>query len=250
MKDFNQRSCALIINFLRKEVKKRNAECVVIGISGGIDSAVVASLAVKALGPGRVFGLVLPDSAVTPRVDTNHAIELAKRLKIRNRMIELSGVRNQILRRLPRNRLASGNLLVRLRMAIIYYYSTILDGIVLGTSDKSEIILGYFTKYGDGAADLYPIADLYKTQVRSLAKHLAIPEYIINKKSSARLWKGHTAEGEIGLTYKDIDKILNYLERRTPIENSRLEKKSVKIKQLIEKNKHKHEMPVICRILQ
>jgi NAD+ synthase len=250
MKNFNEHSCTLIIRFLREEVSKRKAKCVVVGISGGIDSAVVVALAVKALGSGRVFGLVLPDSAVTPRMDIKHAIDLATRLKIRNEVIELDRVRNQLLRRLPRNRLARGNLLVRLRMAIIYYYAAILKGIVLGTGDKSEIILGYFTKYGDGAADLFPIADLYKTQVRSIAKYLAIPDDIINKKSSARLWKGHTAEGEIGLTYEDIDIILDHLARRIPIKNSRLKQKTVKIKQLIEKNKHKHEMPVICKILQ
>ena len=119
-------------------------------------------------------------------------------------------------------------------MSLIYYYAAILNGLVLGTGDKSEMSLGYFTKYGDGAADLFPISDLYKTQVRALARYLSIPDEIINKESSARLWKGHTAEREIGLAYDDIDLILR--------------KKAVKVKELMEKNKHKQEMPVLCKL--
>lgn len=122
------------------------------------------------------------------------------------------------------------------------------EGIVLGTGNKSETSLGYFTKYGDGAADLLPITDLYKTQVRSLAQYLSIPDEIINKESSARLWRGHTAEGELGLSYDDIDLILDHIERRVRISSSRLRKKAVKVKGLMEKNKHKHEMPVICKL--
>ena len=137
---------------------------------------------------------------------------------------------------------------VRLRMSLIYYYAAILNGIVLGTGDKSEISLGYFTKYGDGAADLLPIADLYKTQVRALARYLSIPDEIISKQSSARLWKGHTAEGELGLSYDDIDIILDHIERRITISSYKLRKKAIKVKGLIEKNKHKHEMPVVCKL--
>ena len=162
-------------------------------------------------------------------------------------MIELKTFKKSFLQKLPDDKLAGGNLLVRLRMSVIYYYAAILDGIVLGTGDKSEMSLGYFTKYGDGAADLLPIADLYKTQVRSLAHYLSIPNEIIRKKSSARLWKGHTAEGELGLAYEDVDLILDRFERGITIP-SQLRKKAIKIKALIEKNKHKQEMPVICKV--
>ena len=133
-------------------------------------------------------------------------------------------------------------------MSLIYYYASILNGIVLGTGDKSEMSLGYFTKYGDGAADLLPIADLYKTEVRSLARYLSIPNEIISKESSARLWKGHTAEGEIGLPYEDIDLILDHIERGIPISSYKLRKKAARVKGLIEKNKHKHEMPLVCKL--
>ena len=108
--------------------------------------------------------------------------------------------------------------------------------------------LGYFTKYGDGAADFLPIADLYKTEVRSLARYLSIPNEIIIKESSARLWKGHTAEGEIGLPYEDIDLILDHIERGIPISRYKLRKKAPRVKGLIEKNKHKHEMPLVCKL--
>ena len=150
----NKQVCSAVTQFIRKEVKKRNARVVVVGISGGIDSAVTASLAAKALGPDKVFGLVLPDSSVTPKRDTKHAIDLAKRLNIKYKTIELKSIRKHLLQWLPNNKVASGNLLVRLRMSLIYYYAAILNGIVLGTGDKSELSLGYFTKYGDGGAEL------------------------------------------------------------------------------------------------
>jgi len=244
----NAQVCSAITSFIRKEVKKRGARIVVVGISGGIDSAVTVSLATKALGPKKVFGLILPDSSITPKRDMIHAIDLARRLNVRHKMIELKTIKKYLLQKLPDNKLARANLLVRLRMSLIYYYAAILNGIVLGTGDKSEMSLGYFTKYGDGAADLLPIADLYKTEVRSLARYLSIPNEIIGKESSARLWKGHTAEGEIGLAYDDIDLILEHIERGIPFSSYKLRKKAAKVKRLIEKNKHKHEMPLVCKL--
>lgn len=244
----NEQICSAITRFLRNEVKKRDARAVIGGISGGIDSAVTVSLATKALGPERVFGLILPDSSVTPKRDTVHAMQLARLLNFRHKRIELKRIKKHLLQKLPDNKLAGGNLLVRLRMSLVYYYAAILNGIVLGTGDKSEMSLGYFTKYGNGAADLFPIADLYKTQVRTLARYLSIPDEILHKQSSARLWKGHTAEGELGLAYDDIDLILDHIERKIPISDYKLKKKAVKVKRLIEKNKHKHERPVVCKL--
>jgi NAD+ synthase len=239
---------AQITKFIRNEVRDRKSSRVIIGISGGIDSAVTAALAVRAIGHERVFGLILPDSSVTPKIDIRHAIDLAKWLGIDYKSIELKQVKKQLLRNLPKDKLAGGNLLVRLRMIILYYYAAIMNGLVLGTGDKSEIALGYFTKYGDGAADLFPIADVYKTQVRSLARYLSIPSDIINKKSSARLWKGHTAEGELGLSYDEVDLILENLKNISRIREPNLKKKIAKVKQLIDKNKHKQEIPATCKI--
>lgn len=221
-------------------------------MSGGIDSSLTTVLAVKALGNQQVFGLILPDSSVTPKTDTKNAIDLAKSLRIKYKVVELNKIKKQIVNGLPKNKMARANLLVRLRMLLLYYYATVMNRLVLGTGDKSEMMLGYFTKYGDGGADLFPIADLYKTEVRSLAQYLGIPATIIDKKSSARLWKGQTTEGEIGIKYEEIDKILEQIEdgsiHLTSTSDKLNENNVSKIKSMLEKNEHKQDMPPICKL--
>jgi NAD+ synthase len=244
--------CNTMINFIKHETKKRESDGVIIGMSGGIDSSLATVLAVKALGNQSVFGLLLPDSSVTPKSDTTDAIELAKSLKIKHKVIELNKIKEQLVDGLPRNKMARANLLVRLRMSLLYYYAAVMNRLVLGTGDKSEMMLGYFTKYGDGGADLFPIADLYKTEVRSLAQYLGIPAKIIDKKSSARLWKGQTAEGEIGMKYEEIDKILLHIEHNDIngfSKHTKLNENNIsKVKSLLEKNEHKQNMPPICKL--
>src|SRR5687767_7518867 len=221
-------------------------------MSGGIDSSLTTVLAVKALGNQQVFGLILPDSSVTPKTDTKNAIDLAKSLRIKYKIIELNKIKKQIVNGLPKNKMARANLLVRLRMSLLYYYATVMNRLVLGTGDKSEMMLGYFTKYGDGGADLFPIADLYKTEVRSLAQYLGIPAKIIDKKSSARLWKGQTTEKEMGIKYEEIDKILEQIEDGSihlSSTSDKLNEDNVsKIKSMLEKNEHKQDMPPICKL--
>lgn len=244
-----------IVNFIRSQVNQRKSEGVVLGLSGGLDSAVAAALSVKALGPEYVFALILPESKVTPKYDIKHAMDLAKILNINYKIIEIGKAKNTFIQDLPVNRLAQGNLASRLRMCIIYYYASVMHRLVVGTSDKSELILGYFSKYGDGASDIMPIADLYKTEVRKLGDHLGIPHDILKKKSSPRLWKNQTAEGEIGMSYEKIDLVLKQLEggsshqHRTQNNKVQVDKKTLeKIKILIEKNKHKRELAPICVI--
>jgi NAD+ synthase len=260
-----------ITEFIRNEVRHRRSKGVVVGISGGLDSALAACLAVMALGPKKVFGLILPDSGVTPRGDVRDAKNLAEKLDIKYQIVELGNIKKRCLsKRLPPGnkldyKLAKANLLVRLRMSLLYFYAAASNSLVLGTGDKSEIQLGYFTKFGDGAADLFPIADLYKTQVRELARRFDIPTSIIEKKSSARLWRGQTAEREIGMSYEEIDYILQKLERRhAKNPNDRVmtmehvpdiddikksNKKNVKrLLDLIRRNRHKHEPPPICKL--
>lgn len=240
-----------ISRFLNKEVMSRNAKCVVIGISGGIDSTVTAYLSAQALGPDKVLGLLLPDYSVTPKSDVRHGIEISKKLKINYKLIDIGKGKNHIIKNFPRNKLAKANFLVRLRMAILYYYASAMEGIVVGTADKSEFQLGYFTKYGDGGADIFPIADLYKTEVRKIAKYMGVPDYIIEKQSSARLWKGQTAEGEIGVSYETIDNILKQINFNKILKNdpvpqiTGVDKKDAEIIiEWIKNNKHKHESPI------
>jgi NAD+ synthase len=245
-----------ISDFLLREFDSRNAKCVVIGISGGIDSSVTAYVAAKSLGPKKVFGLLLPDYSVTPKVDVKHGLDISKTLGINYKVIEIGKGKKMLIKGFPNDKLARGNFLVRLRMAILYYFAAVKGGLVVGTADKSELQLGYFTKYGDGGADIFPIADLYKTEVREFAKYLGVPEAIIRKKSSARIWRGQTAEGEIGVQYDKIDMVLKNIQYDKISSDSKIpsirgvSKKDTKsVIEWIESNRHKHEIPIpVCKL--
>jgi NAD+ synthase len=237
----------IITDFIINEVNKRNSEGVVVGLSGGLDSSVAASLAVKALGAKCVFALVLPELNITPKQDIFDAQQLAKSLRIKYKIIEIGVTKRRLLTKMPKNKLAQGNFSSRLRMCLIYYYAGIMHRLVLGTSDKSELMLGYYTKHGDGAADIFPIADLYKTEVRELARYLQIPSAVLEKKSSPRLWKGQTAEDEIGLYYEEIDEILRKLDTDT-LKKSKFNSKNIqRVVDLLQNNKHKRELSPICK---
>lgn len=191
-------------------VETSNSGGAVVALSGGIDSAVVATLAARAVD---VYALLLPDSASTLPEDMKHAESLADDLGIDYEIIEIGDIVQAIYNKRPmvgpdECRLAYANVKPRVRM-IMSYFAANLDGrIVLGTSNKTELLMGYFTKYGDGGADILPIGDLYKTRVRQLARHLDVPEHIIKKPPSAGLWAGQTDEAEMGATYEEIDAVL------------------------------------------
>ena len=202
-----------IERFISDYVEASSAKGIVIGLSGGLDSAVVAKLAVNSLGSERVLALILPASA-TPEQDVSDAADLAKSLGMPYSTINIDPIIERYSQALPADERAAGNLAARIRMGILYYHAAIRGYLVAGTSDKSERMIGYFTKFGDGAADLLPIADLYKTEVRMLASFLKIPKEIVEKKSSPRLWKDHLAEQEIGLSYDELDPILRLLEKK------------------------------------
>jgi len=239
-----------IEHFISSYVSKNSVKGVIVGLSGGLDSSVVLKLAADALGPAKVLGLVMP-SDTTPKEDTKHAIMLAQALKVKYHAIDISSMIEKYTEFLPSDKRARGNLTARIRMNILYYYAGVNNHIVLGTSDKSEIMIGYFTKFGDGAADLLPIADLYKTQVRALAKQLQIPSEIIGKKSSPRLWNNHLAEEEIGMNYETIDSILFLLveKKMGPAAVAKKLEISInkvrKIKEMIDSSSHKRDMPKI-----
>ena len=242
-----------IERFTSNYLSKSSARGVVIGLSGGLDSSVVLKLAINALGPTKVLGLVMP-SDTTPKKDTDDAIEHAKSLGIRYFIIDINPLLAKYSEILSEDKKARGNLMARIRMNILYYYAGVNSYLVAGTSDKSELYLGYFTKFGDGAADIMPIAILYKTQVRALGKFLKIPDAIIEKKSSPRLWDNHLAEEEIGMDYETIDPILHLLvdkkmEPKAAAKKLGVAEKLVNtIEEMMEKNQHKREMPAIGKL--
>jgi NAD+ synthase len=247
-----------INNFIEKQVQTGNVKGVVIGMSGGIDSSVVAYSSSEALGKERVLGLILPDKDITPQQDIDDAVQVCSVLEIEHKIIYINSIKNHFLNSVEStgNNLVKGNMLSRIRMCILYYYANLLNRFVIGTANKTEIALGYFTKYGDGASDLFPIGDLYKTQVKGFARFLNIPNTIIKKKSSARLWKDQQTEDEIGLSFDDLDALLTYLDKRksnTPSIFSLKDAfplipqdKIIHILNLIKKNEHKFSFPPIC----
>lgn len=244
-----------IIEFIRNEVTSANYQGVVLGLSGGIDSSVALYLATKALGNNKVLGLILPDKKVSKRSDIDDAIELSQKVGINYHIIDITEIKQKYMDILPLEKISIGNLTARIRMNFIYYYANIEHKLVLGTSDKSELMIGYFTKFGDGAADILPLADIYKTEVRELAKYLNLPKKILLKKSSPSLWKDQTAEDEIGMEYEKIDTILkNLAENISENANKDLLKKGIDkndilfVKLLLSKNKHKITLPKICII--
>jgi NAD+ synthase len=237
-----------IERFISSYISKSLSKGLVIGLSGGLDSSVVLKLAVNALGPSKILGLVLP-SEVTPKEDVDHALELASSLGIKHQVIDISALLKKYSEALPENKRARGNLTARIRMNILYYYAGVNNYLVAGTSDKSELCIGYFTKYGDGAADILPIADLYKTQVRALARFLEIPTAIIEKKSSPRLWDNHLAEEEIGMGYETIDPILHLLIDRKIKPRGVAKKLAIpltnvnKVRDMVDSSMHKRRLP-------
>ena len=224
--------------FLKNSVSQNKADGVIFGLSGGIDSTVVAYLAAKIFGK-RVLALVMPDSTVSPSSETSDALKVVGELELDYKLIDIDVIHKVYSNHLEPDERALGNLRARIRANIIYYYANLKNFLVLGTSDKSEYSIGYFTKFGDGSADLLPISKLYKTQLREFAKILGVPNNIITKKSSPNLWKEHIAEEELGITYEEVDSILYCLEKRLTIDEI-IKKTEIK-KESVEKIYHMHE---------
>ncbi|HZY93327.1 MAG TPA: NAD+ synthase [Candidatus Bathyarchaeia archaeon] len=207
-----------IERFIRDHFQRIGAKLLVVGMSGGLDSSVTAAICSKAVGGRSVLGYSLPESETWKDESIRDAKLVAKKFSIRLRVIDITHIINTTEKLLSvqstrKNAIARANLKARLRAMILYYYSNTNNGLVVGTSDKSEMILGYFTKYGDGACDIAPLADMYKTSIRFLARHLSIPKTIISKPPSPELWPGQTAEQELGVSYEKLDRILWGLER-------------------------------------
>jgi NAD+ synthase len=195
---------------LRDEVLRTGRSRGVVGVSGGLDSAAALHLAARALGPGAVVGLALPAGPSSPEA-LGHARAVAASAGVELRVVDLSPAVAALEAALPgcaADRVRRGNLAARARMIALYDASEGERALVIGTSDKTEILLGYTTLWGDMAAAVQPLGDLYKTEVRALARHLGVPEAVVAKPPSPDLWPGQTAEGELGFTYEEADRLL------------------------------------------
>ncbi len=206
-----------IVRFIQDYVGKSKTSGIVVGLSGGVDSSTIAALSSIALGGKKVFGLMLPEEETRNQTDIDHAKAVAKKFGLRSQVCDITRPLEAFYDSIPvfdrTNNICKGNIKARTRMIFIYYYANKLNLLVCGSSDKSETMMGYFTKWGDVAADISPLMDLYKTQVLQLAHHLGVPKAIIDKPPSPALWPGQTAEEELGTEYEVLDLILYGLER-------------------------------------
>ncbi|MCY4105622.1 MAG: NAD+ synthase [Chloroflexi bacterium] len=204
-------ACRVLQGFIRDALAKAGVSRCVVGLSGGIDSAVSAALAVRALGPERVLAIRMP-AAETSSASMEDAAAVVEALELPLLDVSIAEMAEPLLERFPElDRLRKGNVFARLRMLVLYDQSAACAGLVLGTSNKTEMLLGYSTVYGDGAAALQPIADLYKHQIRQMATHLEIPQSVLEKAPSADLWVGQTDEEELGFPYDVADALLYLL---------------------------------------
>ncbi len=244
-----------VVEFISSGVESTQKNGAVIGLSGGIDSTLTAFLSVKAIGKENVLGILLPERGVTDPEDICDAMQVTEILGIKHKVIEISELLDAFASAIPdydpASQICNGNLKARVRMCTLYYYANLLNRLVIGTGNKTEILLGYTTKYGDGGVDMLPLGGLYKTRVIALARHLKVPKQIIEKPPSAGLWKGQTDEKELGISYEMIDSILMKLidEKKAPTDIKRelniSEDIIERIIGRIKENRHKREMPPI-----
>lgn len=247
-----------LVSGIRQYFSDNGVEKAVIGLSGGVDSAVAAYLAVEALGKDNVAAVFMPDRTVTSSRSMEDAAEVVKRLGIRSLVKPIDMAVEGITEGLetsgsPNEKLSLANAKARARMAILFYLANLENALVIGTSDKSELALGYTTKYGDSASDILAIGDLWKTDVLKLGKHLGVPQTILKKKPGAELLPGVTAEKELGAPYSRLDRILKlYIEEDLSAEDiikrgfdRRLVKQTLR---RVDKNEHKRRNPVLIKV--
>ncbi len=243
----------LLVGFLRDEVGKVGVRKIVLGISGGIDSSLSAFLAARAMGPGNVTGIIMPYRLSNPQSERD-AREVAEACGIQIRVVDISPQIDAYFERFPEaGKLRRGNKMARERMTILYDHSAAFSALVVGTSNKTELLLGYGTLFGDMASAVNPIGDLYKTQVRQLARHLGVPGSVVEKPPSADLWLGQTDEEELGLTYAEADAVLYRLidcrhGRAELIEAGFPSLLVDTIARLVQRSQYKRRLPLICKL--
>jgi len=205
-----------ITRFIKEYVEKAGSSGIILGLSGGVDSNTIAALSSLSIGGERVLGLLIPEQETINQKDISDAMSVAEKFGLKTQVCDITPILESFYRVIPifdnSDKLCKGNIKARTRMIILYYYANKLNRIVCGSSDKSETMMGYFTKWGDVAADISPIMDLYKTQVRRLAEHLGVPTELATKPSTPALWPNQFAETELGIKYETLDLILYGLE--------------------------------------
>ena len=240
-------------NFIKNEARSKGFSSVILGLSGGLDSTVVAYLATHALGKRCVRSIIMPYGRLSDG-PTLHAKRIAKELGINAELIDISPMVDAYFKKVNCNdNIRRGNKMARERMSILYDQSKKYNSLVIGTSNKTERILGYGTLYGDSACAINPIGNLYKTQLRELARYLDVPSYILDKPPSADLWEGQTDEDEIGHKYEEIDRLLFFMidmriSQKRLLEKGFSSKMIADISSRIKTNKFKSELPSIASI--
>lgn len=243
----------ILVGFIRSEIQRAGFSRAVISLSGGVDSALSCYLATEALGAENVMAVRLPYKTSSPD-SLEHAQAVIDALGVQSITIPITDMVEPLLRRIPEdNQVRRGNIMARARMIVVYDQSEAFDGLVVGTGNKTEILLGYTTLYGDSACALNPLGDLYKTQVRQLAGALGVPAEILRKPPSADLWVGQTDEDELGFTYADVDQLLYLLvdQRYTSedcVEAGFAEDFVNKVVERIRRNHFKRVLPPIAKL--
>jgi len=245
----------ILCNFIKEETEKIGLKNVVLGLSGGIDSALSAALAAKAFGGDRVYAYCMPYK-LSSKESLEDAIKVADAFKLNFEVIEITGMVDPYIAMNPdMSKLRMGNVMARQRMICLFDMSAKVGGIVLGTSNKTELLLGYGTWYGDLASAINPIGDLYKTQVWELSEYLGIPQSVIDKQPTADLWVGQTDEQELGFTYKQADELLykmvdERVRKDELIEAGYAESFVTDVETRIRRNQFKRSTPVIAKVSQ
>ena len=241
-----------ITDFIRDQYEGAGADQAIIGLSGGIDSTLTSHLIVEALGAEHVHALVMP-SEVNRESNMSDAERVASELLgVEYDVVEITPIADAFLSAYPDaedDQMATGNLYVRIRAVLNYLVANTEGGLVVGTGNRTEALVGYFTKYGDGAVDCHPIANLYKQQVRQLARHVGVPEDLAAKEASAGMWVGQTDEAELGMDYDTLDSILALhvdgpLSASATAEHIGVEEATVEtVRGLFERSAHKRQVP-------
>ncbi len=251
---YSDESVVVIKTFIRDKVRDAGAKGAVLGLSGGLDSAVVAAMCARALGPERVLCIMMPDGTTPPK-EMEDAHELAHQLEVEHMTVDIDPVLDMFRQKLGGDvhDQAFANVKARARMTILYYHGQIRKYLVMGTGNKSELFMGYFTKYGDGGVDYQPLGDLYKTQVRSLAADIDLPAKFIEKPPSANLLPGQTDEDDLGIAYEDLDRILlgieigmddDEIEERTGLPAT----EAARVRGVVTATKHKRRIPLAPKL--